>query len=327
MSTHDRPLGSDRDSERALRDLFAHAAPRLMPPEADANEIRRAVYAEWDAVTGRRVFLRRAAGAAVAAAVVVSVALFTLDMGTGPLPTVATVDRVQGNVQIEGVGPLLAGTEVARDARIATRSGQAALRLADGGSLRLAAQTEITLLAGAEAELRAGQLYFDSDGSTAPSKFAVRTAYGTLRDIGTQFVARLDVARLEVGVRDGRVELARRTDNLAADAGERLTVPQGTGSVRRERIDSFGEGWAWAERLAPQFPIDGRQLIDFLNWVAHETGRTLVFADADAERVARESVLSGVIDLDPMQKLAAVLATTDLDYRIDDDRIVVRIFR
>ena len=246
-----------------------------------------------------------------------------LDTSTGPLPAVATIERIRGNVEVEGVGQRRVGETIEQGARVRTNSGQVALRLADGGSLRLASQTELTLIAGAEAKLDAGALYFDSDRSSGPSKLVVQTAYGALRDVGTQFVARLESARLEIGVRDGRVELARRTGSVAADAGERLTVPQGAGSVRRDPISSFGESWAWAEQLAPPFEIDGRPLIEFLTWVAHETGRALVFADPAAESIAREAQLKGVIDLEPLQKLAAVMTTTDLAYTLDGKRIVV----
>jgi ferric-dicitrate binding protein FerR (iron transport regulator) len=329
MSTPDEPRGhrngQDNDSERALRELFEHATPRPAPPAADAEEIRRAVFAEWDAVTGRRVLVRRVVGGALAAGVVAAVALLAVDMSSGPPPTLATVERVQGDVAIEGVADVRVGSEVAQDATVATHSGQVALRLAGGASLRLTARTELTLVADAEAELRSGGLYFDSGGGASASKFAVRTSLGTLRDVGTQFIAQMATGRLEIGVRDGRVALARGGESLAADAGERLIVPQGVGSVRRDQIQGYGEDWAWADRLAPPFDIDGRQLSDFLAWVAHETGRTLVFADPVAERVARETVLRGVVDLEPMQKLAAVMTTTDLTYTLDAERIVVAV--
>ena len=68
MSNEPRSQGStpDAEAERALKQLFAHAKPRPLPPEADAEDVRRAVYAEWDAATGRRVFRRRAWLAAAA---------------------------------------------------------------------------------------------------------------------------------------------------------------------------------------------------------------------------------------------------------------------
>jgi hypothetical protein len=51
-------MSNERDPEvereRALEQLFARAEPRLQPPPADAEEVRRAVKAEWDALAVRR---------------------------------------------------------------------------------------------------------------------------------------------------------------------------------------------------------------------------------------------------------------------------------
>jgi hypothetical protein len=94
--------------------------------------------------------------------------------------------------------------------------------------------------------------------------------------------------------------------------------------VRREPIPTFGAEWEWAERLAPPFDIDGRTLGEFLSWFEAQTGRTVVFADATAEPALRDAVLSGSIDLPPLQKLSAVLALNDLTYVLDGERVVIR---
>ncbi|HEX5048057.1 MAG TPA: FecR domain-containing protein [Gammaproteobacteria bacterium] len=319
----------ERDqAESALRDLFAHAAPREQPPAAVVEEIRRAVHAEWDAVTGRRMWFRRVG--AVAAAAVVLAAAAVLVVGREPElpgPAVARVERVLGTVDFDAGGhrgPLRVGDEILPGATLATGSGQLALRLTSGGSLRIAPETRVTLSAANGAELAAGALYFDSEHAPARAEpFAIATRQGTLRDVGTQFAARIDDAGLEVGVRDGRVSLTRGTTTTAAAAGEKLTVGRGA-DVRREPLPTFGSDWAWTERLAPPFDIDGRRLSEVLEWVAAQTGRTLTFADPALERLARETVLSGSIDLEPMQKLVAVLATTgDLDYAIEGGRLLI----
>ena len=59
-------------------------------------------------------------------------------------------------------------------------------------------------------------------------------------------------------------------------------------------------------------------------WVERETGRRIVYADATAERAARETVLHGAIDLEPLPKLGAVLTLTDLGYTLDGERIIIR---
>jgi ferric-dicitrate binding protein FerR (iron transport regulator) len=242
-------------------------------------------------------------------------------------PAVARVERVLGSVDFDGDGrrrALRVGDELAAGATLATGSGQVSLRLASGGSLRIAPETHMTLASANAAELDAGALYFDSEHAAARGEpFAIETQQGTGRDVGPQFVARIDTAALEVGVRDGRVSLTRGTSTTAAAAGEKLTVGRGT-EVLREPLSTFGSDWAWTERLAPPFDIDGRRLIEVLEWVAAQTGRKLEFASPALERLARDTVLSGSIDLEPMQKLVAVLATTgDLDYAIEGGRLLI----
>ncbi|HET8695971.1 MAG TPA: hypothetical protein VFO94_00715, partial [Gammaproteobacteria bacterium] len=146
-----QPPERDADADRTLHDLFAHAAPREQPPLADAEEIRRAVYAEWDRVTGRRVLWRRAGMAAAAAAVAAAAVLLVVGREpAAPLPTVARVERVVGAVEIDVAGrdrPLKVGEDIPAGAELVTGSGQVALRLASGGSLRLAAGTRLELTA------------------------------------------------------------------------------------------------------------------------------------------------------------------------------------
>jgi ferric-dicitrate binding protein FerR (iron transport regulator) len=320
--TDDSGKPSDPDTERAMQSLFAHVAPRDLPPPADEAEIRRALFEEWDAVTGRRAFLRRAVAAtAVAAILLATFGALLLRTGSAPAAVVASVERVRGDAQVGGVA-LAIGASVPSGVRIDTHSGQVALRLADGGSMRLAPQTRVTFAAAGHATLDAGALYFDSENGAATVE--IRTPLGIVRDMGTQFVARLAGERLGVAVRDGRVAIERGSEEVDVVAGERVSVASGASSPRRERSASFGGDWEWVERLAPPFDIDGRRLIDFLQWVEAQTGRTLEFADLKTEQAARDTVLNGSIDLEPLPMLAAVLALTDLGYALDGDRIVIR---
>jgi ferric-dicitrate binding protein FerR (iron transport regulator) len=318
--------GTNGNGERALRELFVHAAPRPAPPADVEEEIRRALYAEWDAVTGRRVLWRRV-GAAVAASVAVAavtVLVLDTDSGSGG-PAVAAVERVSGSVRLvaeSGEAPLRAGDRVPDGAVVVTGAGQLALRLPEGGSLRLAPESRARLTGEYRAELLAGTLYFDSENVAGAPQFAVTTPIGTLRDVGTQFMVELDSGRVELGVRDGRVAVERDGERVEANAGEKLFVPE-QGNVRRESISTFGGDWQWVEQLAPPFDIDGRQLSEFLDWVAAQTGRDVVFADAAVEQAARATTLRGSIDLEPLPKLAAVMALTDFDYALEDGRIAV----
>jgi hypothetical protein len=319
--SNDSAKPKDLETERAMQSLFAHVQPRDLPPAADEAEVRRALFAEWDAITGRRAFLHRAAAATAAAAILLATfGGLLLRTGTAPAAVVASVERVRGDVQIGGAA-LAIGADVPNAVRIETHNGQVALRLADGGSMRLAPQTRMTFAAAGRATLDAGAVYFDSEDG-APVE--VRTPLGIVRDMGTQFVARLAGERLEVAVRDGRVAIERGSGAVDVAAGERVSMTSSAAAPRRERSASFGADWDWVESLAPPFDIDGRKLIDFLHWVEAQTGRTLEFADAKTEQAARDIVLSGSVDNEPLRMLPSVLATTDLGSTLDGDRILIR---
>ena len=323
-------MSNERDAEqraeRALEDLFAHVQPRPLPSAEDTEEVRRAVHAEWDAVTRPRQ-LRRRARFAAAASVALAAAVW---LGSGLLPTapavlVARVERVQGVIDTgEGVRLAVNGTLAAGDT-ISTRSGQLALRLASGGSLRVAPRSEVVLTSADAVELVSGRVYFDSENRRAGPAFSIATALGTVQDVGTQFIVALeDRVGLDVGVRDGRVTLTTPSAADTAGAGERLVAAPDAAAIRREPMPIVGEDWAWAEELAPVFDTNDRTVSEFLAWFERQTSRSVVYASEEAERLAREARLSGSIDRPPLQKLAAVLATTgDLAYVIEGDRVVI----
>jgi hypothetical protein len=325
MSNERRSQGStpDTEAERALRQLFAHAKPRPLPPQADAEEIRRAVYAEWDVATGRRAF-RRQAGFAAAASVVLALGLWVgFAPSSSDAPVLARVERVEGLIAGADGEPLVVGTALAAGG-VTTGTGQIALRLESGGSLRIGAQSRVVLTGADAAELLAGVLYFDSEDARDGADFNVATNLGNVRDVGTQFLARLDnvAGRFDVGVRSGRIELTSAGETGAAGVGERLVVMQDGASIRRDTIATFGGDWDWVERVAPPFDTDGRTISDFLVWFAEQTGRTVEFGSPDAERAALEKI-AGSIDLPLLQQLSAVLAIADLTYALDGERVVI----
>jgi ferric-dicitrate binding protein FerR (iron transport regulator) len=315
----------EAERERLLEKLFSHAKPREQPPVSDTEEVRRAVLAEWEAVTGRRRRQKQGAWAAAAAA---ALAAWFVYVGgdpdlSAPVELVARVEQVQGVVTTAAGARLAIGSGMLAGTEVASGDGQIGLRLASGGSLRIAPGSRVVLASNDEAELLAGILYFDSEGERS-SEFAVTTGLGRVLDVGTQFLVQLDAGELDVGVREGRVTLTRGAISGAAGVGERLVASQAAGELRRDTIATFGAEWAWTEELAPPFDIDGRTLGEFLDWFEAQTGRTVVFADAGVERAARAAALNGSIELPPLEKLAAVLALTDLEYSLDGERVVIR---
>jgi ferric-dicitrate binding protein FerR (iron transport regulator) len=313
------------ERERLLRQLFARAEPRPQPPASDTEQIRQAVLEEWEAVTGRRVWRNRAVFGAAAAAALVAAFVYVGggSAPTVPAPLVAHVEQVQGVVTTATGARLGAGSGVVAGTRLDSGEGQIAFRLASGGSLRIAPHSRVVLVGGDDAELLAGALYFDSEDQRT-AEFAIMTDLGRVRDVGTQFLVRLDDARLDVGVRQGLVNVTRGAVSDTAAAGERLVATQAANGLRRDSISTVGGDWEWAERLAPPFDITGHTLGEFLDWFEAQTGRTVVFAEPTTERALRAAVQTGSVEAPLMQKLSAVLALNDLSYVLDGERVVIQ---
>jgi ferric-dicitrate binding protein FerR (iron transport regulator) len=323
-------MSNERDSEvereRLLRQLFSHAKPRPQPPPEDTEQIRRAVLAEWEAVTRPRIWRNRAALGAVAAAALVAAVVYVGggdDIPSAPAPLIASVERVEGVVTTADGARISAGSGIVAGVQLQSRDGQVGLRLASGGSLRIGPQSRVVLASGDEAELLAGAVYFDSE-QRRPSEFVVTTELGQIRDVGTQFLVRLDDEQLAVGVREGRVTLTRGAEADTAGVGQSLVASQAGNGLRRDSIQTFGADWEWAERLAPPFDANGRTFGEFLAWFEAQTGRRVVFADPAVESQVRNAVQGGSPQGPPLQMLSSLLATNNLTYTLEGDRVVIR---
>ena len=135
---------------------------------------------------------------------------------------------------------------------------------------------------------------------------------------------------MRIRVRDGQVRLTDANGvDTRADAGEELfSRPDGSDrSISRRSIAATGSEWAWAERAAPLFSVEGKTLGEFLDWVSREGAWTVTFADPRFSEAARATVLHGRPDLlkglTPAEALDVVLPACGLRHRIDGHRVVI----
>jgi ferric-dicitrate binding protein FerR (iron transport regulator) len=201
--------------------------------------------------------------------------------------------------------------------------GRTAIALSSGVQLRLDTGTQLALNDVDEAALARGAVYVDSGVATgAPAaRFVLDTPAGDVRHLGTQYEARLDGSVLQVGVREGRVEVSGVHGAVIAEAGELLAVG-GTGQVTRGALAPDASAWDWVQGITPPFSIEGRTVDEFLTWAGRETGRTVEYASPEVARQARSVMLNGTVEgLPPERALAAVLATTSLEPTLAGDRI------
>jgi ferric-dicitrate binding protein FerR (iron transport regulator) len=327
MSEHQQSY--DRD-EAALERLIVAVGPRQQPSAAATSEVRAAVEAEWRRTIDARQQRRRFAAWAMAAGFAVAAvgAWLARPLYLPEAATVATLTRVVGDVEAssgDGQWQRLAnGTGVKSGAVLRTGSdGRTAITLSSGIQLRLDTGTQLALNDVDEAALARGAVYVDSGAGTgAPAaRFVLDTPAGDVRHLGTQYEARLDGSMLQVGVREGRVEVSGGHGAVIAEAGELLAV-SGTGQVTRGALAPNASSWDWVQGITPPFSIEGRTVDEFLTWAGRETGRTVEYASPEVARQARGVTLNGTVEgLPPERALAAVLATTSLEPTLAGDRI------
>jgi ferric-dicitrate binding protein FerR (iron transport regulator) len=305
---------------------LVRSAGRLSAPPADElARIKSAVHAAWRGKTGRRPRRSGVPLFAVAAAVAaLAIGLWLWQWGpsepVAPTPS-GVVQAIVGDVSLETEGAAISavrGASVPAGTIVTTAAGsRAALRMPTGHSVRIDAGSRVRVLEAATVDLVSGGVYVDSRGNVSGEPLVVETRLGEIRELGTQFEARLDDASLRVRVREGSVILDTGAGSLEVSSGAELELAE-DGSVVRREAPRHGHDWTWVTDVAPMMEIEGRSLRQFLEWVARERGWILRFDSLATSAEADSIILDGSIDgLTLDQALEAVLATSRLTHRVD----------
>lgn len=331
-SDHDTPAGSDAEAADEIARLLRAAGRRHGPPPGSYERTLQAARETWQMGLRRRrrvrLFVALAASTALAA-----VAIWRIQLPE-PAAPVASIERTSGSVWIRhaaderwlpaSAAALQTGSELRTDA-----AARAALRLADGTSLRLDHATRVEFMSARALRLATGRVYVDTGthvGAAAPARAGlhVETVAGTVWDVGTQFEVMLREGVYRIRVREGQV-VASRPDGtrIRGSAGDQLLSLSG-GAFERSGVDPYDPAWTWIESVAVVPPTDGQPIAVVLDWVTRETGRPIRFESQDVERRVTRAVLHGSIrDLAPLDALRVTLATLDLDYTVERDGAIL----
>lgn len=329
-TVHNEPESNDAGIEELLREVGARDEPS---PEA-AREVLSAVHAEWlNIVQERRrqqrvVAWRIAAGVAVA----VLVSTFSYRFMAPEAAQVASIENVDGRLlasadeddpAARSVGEFIrVGDTVQTDAR-----SRAAVSFPDGVSLRLDYGTRLTVDANDHITLAFGAVYIDAPSSAKHADaLTVATLAGSVQHLGTQYEVRTETDAMLVSVREGRVRLTNASGSNTGEAGQVLRLST-DGALTRSIRTATDPHWQWAVEAAPDFDIDNQSLASFLQWIARETGRHLVYSTPEAASAAAAVKLRGSIaGLDADAALVAVLSTTQLRrYQTDASEIGIEL--
>jgi ferric-dicitrate binding protein FerR (iron transport regulator) len=344
MSNIDKEQSLDQDrldaEQEQIARLLRFAGPRLAVPDERAMRVKAAVHVEWEdsirARQRRRAYLWAGTGLAAAAVLALAVGLtlrFAPDAPLAPPQLVATLEAATGSVRhlqsVDAAGDpgarLAPGDTVFSGTAVRTEPGtRAALRLAGGPSLRLGYGTLVRFTSPSDLILETGRIYIDAGApGESESSISVRTPFGLVEDIGTQFEVDIRDQGIKVRVREGLVTLDHEDRVFEAPAGVELTMDD-DGDLTRGPVPIFGPQWDWILEIAPPFELEGSRLETFLGWVARETGWEMHYADSELQRATAGTILHGSIaGLRPDQALEAVLPTCGLVFREEGGTVTI----
>jgi ferric-dicitrate binding protein FerR (iron transport regulator) len=195
--------------------------------------------------------------------------------------------------------------------------------MANGATLRVNERTSVLIESPSVVAVEEGAVYIDTQGASGDAAIEVRTVLGVIRDIGTQFEVDVTERRTRVRVRDGEVVLTRNRVETRAGRGTQLVAA--ADGVTSSSVPVFGAEWEWLGRLPSSFDLSAHTLMEFLTWVARETGYTVAFESLDlAEKAGRMTVKGSVDGLTPDEALEAVLPATGLEYGVTNGRVTIR---
>jgi ferric-dicitrate binding protein FerR (iron transport regulator) len=147
-----------------------------------------------------------------------------------------------------------------------------------------------------------------------------------VKHVGTQYEVRTQADAVLVAVREGRVLVTSSTSSNTGEAGQVLRLST-EGELTRSMLAATDPHWQWTLQAAPEFDIENQSLASFLQWIARETGRHVVYSSPQAQTAAAGVKLRGSIEgLDADAALAAVLSTTQFRrYQTDASEIAIEL--
>ena len=318
-------------SQDSLARLVQVGGRREMPPAQAYERALTAATDVWQAKVRRRRRLRAFAAAASVAALAVSAAitLRSLDWPAPPAEPVAQIARVVGAVRVrtgrgsdwseahEGTDwlPTHATVRTAAASALALQLGQV--------SVRIASEAEVVLESRSRLRLMHGKVYVDTGNHGPPGRVTVITPAAAVTDVGTQFEVQYDPASYQVRIREGEVLLRHEAGERRGHAGEQLSL-DASGAISSTPIAADDPAWRWIQVLASAPDVENQPLTVLVAWVARETGITVRYATPAVEQRAMTTILHGSIhDLEPLQALSVMLATTDLQHEVLADGTIM----
>lgn len=323
-------------NDDAIEAILAAIGRRPAVDAVRTERVREAARAAWQAELAIRTRRRRVlvfVSLAAAAIVVAAIGLASRSQWAGfDASAGLVVERIEGvpsahRVGVSfrrSIGSLRVGSVVHAEVELSTATdARVSLRAPSGHSVRLDSGSTMRIDSDSSFTLTRGGIYVDTGVRRGPGSKSITivTPIGTIDDVGTQFEARFEDGALAVRVREGEVTVRAAASSTTVRGGEVLTLDA---AGRIERTGDPNARIPWAEAIAPSMAIEGRSLLEFLDWVARERGVGVRFTDPNLAKKAPSIVLRGSIDGMSLEEATrSVLSTCGLTPRFEKDVLVV----
>ncbi|MEQ9450227.1 MAG: FecR family protein [Pseudomonadales bacterium] len=333
---HNDQIDESTESERRIQAIIksAGARPKPDPFRKNADKARlRQVWTEEVRNNRRLKLWKMSVPVGLAAAVLLAVSLGLPQLG-GMDESLGEILLTQGEVTHTSVEVDNQSNFLRTGDLLASKSNSSAtIRLKDETIVQLAPHTQITLRDASDVWLHKGKIFVDSPG--IESHVTIRSSWGEIRDVGTQFEVSLSEDSLELAMREGIAEI-RLEGNvhtpIVARSSEReadLVLVESGNKITRTSLKRTAQRWDWTRSGAPDYPGGEYDLASIVKWAARQTGRDISYGSSLAVlQLKNERVVWPPVQVQGLEaQLTELSETTAFNLVFSDEDIEVSIKR
>ncbi len=298
-----------KDDSDEFSDLFAEVPLRQAPSMDSTRLAHAALNDEWQfAVARKRKQLRRWQGLSMAAGVML-VAMVGMLMWP---------ENQYDTLQVRSAPHLLIDSQRVNEDIFNIKAEQRILALSQASlsagdlQLRLAAGTELIWNDRSEIQLKKGQIYADAKGK---STLLVHTPYGTVADIGTQFLVTLLENELQASVREGTIIVeSDNSQHIASPReSEAAVVVLSENNVHQYFETKTNSRWDWVHNTATSY--ESERVADLLSLIAQDLGKHIEYESKGVEASVATMRISGALNpAKPRETLDIITRSSNLSY-------------
>lgn len=299
-------------------DLFADVHLRETPPTASTRLAHAALNDEWQRAVARQrkqhrqwQSLSMAAGFMLMA--VVGVMLWP--------------ENLQETLQVQSAQRLLLDEQSISDESFMINPGQTLFAVNEASlssgelKLRLAAGTELIWNGDSAVQLTKGELYVDAQGD---SSLLVHTRFGSVADVGTQFMVTLLGNELQASVREGTIIVASDGSQHTASPreNEAAVIVLSNDGVRQHFETKSNARWDWVHNTPTRY--ESERVKELLSLISHDLGKRIEFASKGVEASVATMRINGALNpAKPRETLEIITRSSNLRFAENERTIKI----